>query len=85
MKGQLMCELKFATFSCQKRRGHQADKRDSEYSLLLQNALEPAILLVRLLIFCRKITYIRHRTNLGKSLTFVTETVWYILLQIFII
>ncbi|KAI0210969.1 Exosome complex component MTR3 [Lamellibrachia satsuma] len=45
MKGQLMCELKFATFSCQKRRGHQADKRDSEYSLLLQNALEPAILL----------------------------------------
>ena len=48
MKGQLMCELKFATFSCQKRRGHLADKRDSEYSLLLQNALEPAILLVRL-------------------------------------
>ena len=43
-----MCELKFATFSCQKRRGHLPDKRDSEYSLLLQNALEPAILLVRL-------------------------------------
>ncbi|KAK2175858.1 hypothetical protein NP493_702g03026 [Ridgeia piscesae] len=45
MMGQLMCELKFATFSCRKRRGHQPDKRDSEYSLLLQNALEPAIML----------------------------------------
>ena len=56
MMGQLMCELKFATFSCRKRRGHQPDKRDSEYSLLLQNALEPAIMLVRseLYLFVRR-------------------------------
>ena len=46
MKGQLMCELKFATFACRQRKGHQPDQKDKSYSLIVQEALEPAVLLV---------------------------------------
>ena len=73
-----MCELKFATFSCQKRRGHLADKRDSEYSLLLQNALEPAILLVRLqaLILLRRIIVKKLQDRCFVIYVFCCEVLW---------
>jgi exosome complex component MTR3 len=45
MKGQLNCEFKFATFSCPQRRPHQADMMDKDYSVLLMDALEPAVCL----------------------------------------
>ncbi|CAI9720398.1 Hypothetical predicted protein [Octopus vulgaris] len=45
MKGQLTCELKFATFSCKLRRQHQPDSQEKDYSIQLLEALEPAVCL----------------------------------------
>lgn len=45
MKGQLTCEFKFTTFSCEKRRQYQQDSEEKDYSVQLLEALEPAVLL----------------------------------------
>jgi exosome complex component MTR3 len=45
LAGQLYCEVKFATFSCPIRRQHQQDTEEKDFSAILQQALEPAILL----------------------------------------
>ena len=47
MKGQLSCEFKYATFSRQQRQQHQQNNDEKDLSLLLQEALEPAVMLVR--------------------------------------
>ncbi len=47
MQGQLNCEFKFATFSCRRRRQHQQDAQEKEFSDLLEQALQPAVVLVR--------------------------------------
>jgi len=46
MQGELFCEFKFAPFSHRKRKLHQQDAEEKEYSLILQRALEPAVCLV---------------------------------------
>jgi len=46
VKGELFCEFKFASFSHRKRKLHQQDAEEKEYSLILQRALEPAVCLV---------------------------------------
>ena len=46
MAGQLMCEFKLATFSSPVRRGHQQDATEKDLSLLIQEALEPAVRMV---------------------------------------
>ncbi|XP_035726925.1 exosome complex component MTR3-like [Vespa mandarinia] len=43
--GELFCEFKFAPFSCKKRKIHQQDANEKEYSLILKRALEPAVCL----------------------------------------
>ncbi|XP_018397267.1 PREDICTED: exosome complex component MTR3-like [Cyphomyrmex costatus] len=45
MQGELFCEFKFASFSHRKRKLHQQDAEEKEYSLILQRALEPAVCL----------------------------------------
>lgn len=45
VKGELFCEFKFAPFSCHKRKIHQQDAEEKQYSLILQRALEPAVCL----------------------------------------
>ncbi|KAL1924603.1 uncharacterized protein VTP21DRAFT_4257 [Calcarisporiella thermophila] len=42
-KGKLNCEVKFSTFSCPKRRGHQQDAQEKELSAFLTQALSPAV------------------------------------------
>lgn len=42
-KGTLNCEIKFATFSCAKRRGHVRDPQEKELSQVLSQALTPAV------------------------------------------
>ena len=49
MKGQLSCEFKFATFSCQNRRSHQQDGEEKDFSVQLLEALEPAVCLVSIM------------------------------------
>lgn len=44
-QGEIYCEFKFAPFSCQKRKIHQQDAEEKQYSLILQRALEPAVCL----------------------------------------
>jgi exosome complex component MTR3 len=44
--GQINCELKYATFSGKLRRQHQQDSEEKEASLILKEALEPAVRLV---------------------------------------
>ncbi|KAK2577485.1 hypothetical protein KPH14_003583 [Odynerus spinipes] len=44
-QGELFCEFKFAPFSCNKRKIHQQDAEEKEYSLILKRALEPAVCL----------------------------------------
>ena len=44
--GQLSCELKFAPFSCRRRRGYIPDDQERELSQTLRTALEPAVCLV---------------------------------------
>jgi len=46
VQGELFCEFKFAPFSHCKRKLHQQDTEEKEYSLILQRALEPAVCLV---------------------------------------
>ncbi|KAH0535517.1 exosome complex component MTR3-like [Cotesia glomerata] len=41
--GNLYCEFKFASFSCAKRRIHQQDAEEKEFSLIMQRSLEPAV------------------------------------------
>ncbi|KAL6440042.1 hypothetical protein ACFW04_002995 [Cataglyphis niger] len=45
VQGELYCEFKFAPFSHHKRKLHQQDAEEKEYSLILQRALEPAVCL----------------------------------------
>ncbi|EZA58696.1 hypothetical protein DMN91_008791 [Ooceraea biroi] len=45
VKGELYCEFKFAPFSHRKRKMHQQDAEEKEYSSILQRALEPAVCL----------------------------------------
>ena len=45
MTGAVCVEFKFATFSEKCRRGHQQDGQEKDLSLLLQETLQPAILL----------------------------------------
>ncbi|XP_012543661.2 exosome complex component MTR3 [Monomorium pharaonis] len=45
VQGELHCEFKFAPFSHRKRKLHQQDAEEKEYSLILQRALEPAVCL----------------------------------------
>ncbi|XP_014470910.1 PREDICTED: exosome complex component MTR3-like [Dinoponera quadriceps] len=45
VQGELYCEFKFASFSHRKRKMHQQDTEEKEYSLVLQRALEPAVCL----------------------------------------
>ncbi|KAJ2956921.1 hypothetical protein NQZ79_g7283 [Umbelopsis isabellina] len=42
-KGVLNCEIKFATFSCKKRRAYQRDAQEKEFSQILVQALTPAV------------------------------------------
>jgi len=44
-QGQLYCEFKFATFSCAIRRRHQQDSEEREFSALIREALESAVIL----------------------------------------
>lgn len=48
VQGELFCEFKFAPFSHRKRKLHQQDAEEKEYSLILQRALEPAVCLVHI-------------------------------------
>lgn len=43
MQGQLLCEVKYATFSCALRRKHQQDQEEKDASLMLKQALTPAV------------------------------------------
>ncbi|XP_071961973.1 exosome complex component MTR3-like [Antedon mediterranea] len=45
MNGQLRCEFKFATFACRIRRQHQSDGEEKDYSVIIQQALSPAVCL----------------------------------------
>lgn len=47
-QGELFCEFKFATFSTSKRKIHQQDSEEKEYSCVMQRALEPAVCRVSL-------------------------------------
>ncbi|KAK2162621.1 hypothetical protein LSH36_95g06000 [Paralvinella palmiformis] len=47
MKGQLKCELKFATFSRRYRCQHQSDNTEKDLSMVLRDTLEPAVCLDR--------------------------------------
>ncbi|XP_054706839.1 exosome complex component MTR3-like [Uloborus diversus] len=44
-KGQLLCEFKFATFSCKERQPYLPSEEESNISKSIQDALEPVILL----------------------------------------
>lgn len=50
-QGEIYCEFKFAPFSCQKRKIHQQNAEEKQYSLILQRALEPAVCLVNICIY----------------------------------
>ncbi|XP_078042633.1 exosome complex component MTR3 [Augochlora pura] len=45
VQGEIYCEFKFASFSCEKRRMHQQSADEKHYSLIMQKALEPAVCL----------------------------------------
>ncbi|XP_044746635.1 exosome complex component MTR3-like [Coccinella septempunctata] len=42
-KGEIYCEFKFAPFSCSKRRLHQQDSQEKEYSSVMKKALESVV------------------------------------------
>ncbi|RZC38694.1 RNase PH domain containing protein, partial [Asbolus verrucosus] len=42
-KGEIYCEFKFAPFSCYKRRLHQLDSEEQQYSAIMKQALESAV------------------------------------------
>lgn len=41
--GQLQCDFKFATFSCEQRKGFVQDAQEKEYSNILEQALEQSV------------------------------------------
>ncbi|KAI4466507.1 exosome complex component [Holotrichia oblita] len=43
LNGELYCEFKFAPFSCPKRRMHQQDAEEKQNSIVMKQALEPAV------------------------------------------
>ncbi|KAJ8977952.1 hypothetical protein NQ317_008143 [Molorchus minor] len=43
LKGEIYCEFKFATFSCTKRRLHQQDTEEKQYSALMKQALDSTV------------------------------------------
>lgn len=43
LKGELHCEFKYAPFSCQKRRLHQQDAEEKNYSAIMKQALESTV------------------------------------------
>ncbi|XP_046734008.1 exosome complex component MTR3-like isoform X1 [Diprion similis] len=43
LQGELFCEFKYAPFACAKRRIHQQDSEEKEFSLVMQRSLEPAV------------------------------------------
>ncbi|XP_068989601.1 exosome complex component MTR3 isoform X3 [Neodiprion pinetum] len=43
LQGELFCEFKYAPFACAKRRIHQQDAEEKEFSLVMQRSLEPAV------------------------------------------
>lgn len=43
LKGEIFCQFKYAPFSCPKRRQHQQDSEEKQYSAILKQALEPAV------------------------------------------
>ncbi|GFN97500.1 exosome complex component mtr3-like, partial [Plakobranchus ocellatus] len=45
LKGQLTCDFKFTTFSCRQRRQYQQDSQEKDLSVLVLEALEPAVCL----------------------------------------
>ncbi|RKP09873.1 ribosomal protein S5 domain 2-type protein [Thamnocephalis sphaerospora] len=47
-QGRLYCEFKFATFACKKRRNHQRDSQEKEFSQVIVQALTPSIRLEKL-------------------------------------
>ncbi|EFA06035.2 exosome complex component MTR3 [Tribolium castaneum] len=42
-KGEIYCEFKFAPFSCHKRRLHQQDAEEQQFSAIMKQALESAV------------------------------------------
>uniref|UniRef100_A0A0B7BKG3 Exosome complex component MTR3 n=1 Tax=Arion vulgaris TaxID=1028688 RepID=A0A0B7BKG3_9EUPU len=45
LKGQLTCDFKFATFSCNQRRQHQPDEQSKDLSVRILEAMESAVCL----------------------------------------
>ncbi|KAF7273212.1 exosome complex component MTR3-like [Rhynchophorus ferrugineus] len=45
LKGEIYCEFKFAPFSCPKRRLHQQDNEEKQYSSIMKKALESTVCL----------------------------------------
>lgn len=45
LKGEIYCEFKFAPFSCPKRRLHQQNNEEKQYSCIMKKALESAVCL----------------------------------------
>lgn len=43
LKGEIYCEFKFATFSCKKRRLHQHDSEEKQYSAIMKQALQSTV------------------------------------------
>nr|XP_023012430.1 exosome complex component MTR3-like [Leptinotarsa decemlineata] len=43
LKGEIYCEFKFAPFGCTKRRLHQQDAEEKQYSALMKQALESTV------------------------------------------
>ncbi|GJQ80746.1 hypothetical protein Trydic_g9338 [Trypoxylus dichotomus] len=43
LNGELYCEFKYAPFSCPKRRLHQQDAEEKQNSIVMKQALEPAV------------------------------------------
>nr|CAI5838096.1 unnamed protein product [Callosobruchus analis] len=43
LKGEIYCEFKFAPFSCEKRRLHQLDAEEKQYSQIMKKALEATV------------------------------------------
>jgi len=48
LKGEIYCEFKFAPFSCPKRRLHQQDNEEKQYSCIMKKALESTVCLYEL-------------------------------------
>lgn len=45
LKGEIYCEFKFAPFSCPKRRLHQQNNEEKQYSFIMKKALESTVCL----------------------------------------